>query len=640
MVEQLQRKSIQRITLAALGLITFAYYTLYITCSEHYTTSDDLTLFNPVFTYLQTGHLHYPIYGSDEIIMVHPPVQYYMVAQLIKAGVNTQLAYALPFLASLLLLLAVNTFSSVQFTKRVAIICAVQFPLVFKIGSIRPDVTIATLWLASLILFDWWNEKRERPLLLFFSALVLAFSSTLHYYATFGLIGAGVYLYVCIAARHNNSVFKKNIAALAAGLGVVLLPYYLGFVVPNLQGIMNHVQNNQGPGGVLEAIQKHIELYQKLSDYPDFHYGNTTLFLLALKISYKFNLFLAITSVILLYLRKEMRLIALAAAPLLLVILFYSKGKTDGYLMPEFLFFVFAVAYYLFIGIKNFLQKDSPFLKYTALILGLVLISPVFSNAIKVTLYTFPFSIRNLEMHTTRNCAKQIVGDNAYIGGRISAWYIGGSQTWKDLNVDLFDSVILPPKDSLKRYFTQFTAVAETRHVCEYPANDKSSSLSCFYLDSTLQLKGFIFSDNGEYYSELSTAFFCADTAATFKGYIVTGGKDVKEITADVSGDMVFVSAAVKGQDISLDSLQLLMPGMVAFNFFVLPFDNQLTPAGGAQKIQNIMFMVVPKREVESAAAFMKQHILVRDIISCRLLPKNDLLRYNFASEKLMHYKL
>jgi hypothetical protein len=58
---------------------------------------DDLGLFNPIYMYVQTGHLTYPIYDEFNEIIIHPPTQDFVLALIMRAtGLTVEGASVVP----------------------------------------------------------------------------------------------------------------------------------------------------------------------------------------------------------------------------------------------------------------------------------------------------------------------------------------------------------------------------------------------------------------------------------------------------------------------------------------------------------------------------------------------------------------
>lgn len=138
----------------------------------------------------------YPAHEQFSTMYVHPPVHYFLVATLMRLGFS--LFHAAGFIGvSLFTVMAILTAFS-------------QFPLAVKLGlpfgaflgvfvwnealSLRPDVTLATAWMAGLVAFETarlggWVKWR-----LFLGGFLLAFASGVHYPGI--AAGLGILVYV------------------------------------------------------------------------------------------------------------------------------------------------------------------------------------------------------------------------------------------------------------------------------------------------------------------------------------------------------------------------------------------------------------------------------------------------------------
>jgi hypothetical protein len=611
----IRNKLFQRSVLFFFSAITFIAYTLFCWCFETIMRSDDLTLFNPVYTFLLTGHLHYPIYGSDTLITVHPPVHYYFVAFLMKAGLSSQIAYTTPFLLSLLLLLIVNFLSNLSFVTKMAIVSSLHLWYLFPINSIRPDCTLALLWFTSWFLFEWALVKKKNLMLPFLAAFVLALSSVYHYYGFFGLFGVLVYLFKYLRAKD-----WKNFWATILGLVLVLVPFYSFFVFPHFQEILHNIGANQGDGGIADAWRRHTDFYLALET----GFGTFYLFsplIAALFLSYHFHLVLTILALIILLARPSTRRLGFAFAPLLLAILFFSRGKTEGYLLPEFLAFMFGVSSVLFEIVRNLFNRKNVFAKISALVIAFTIPdASVINIAFAVALVSKPATFQQHVMHLERKCAQLLLGSAPNVAGRISAWYISGATQWHDLNNDIMRPGLLPPKDSLIQYFSKYDAIAETKHTANATSNANYATINTLYLDSTLQLKSFIFSDNGGYDSEMACAFYAAVKPKTFAAFLITQGYKVNKAIEDSSGDMIFVSAKIDRKICLVDSIISKAPNILALNYFPLPD----SVSGKKDHLyrdvtQDIGFFIVPLKEYKASEPYLKSHMQIRDTHICKV---------------------
>jgi hypothetical protein len=97
------------------------------------------------------------------------------------------------------------------------------------------------------------------------------------------------------------------------------------------------------------------------------------------------------------------------------------------------------------------------------------------------------------EAEIARAAARQMLPSNPRVASRIGAWYASGGDMWHDPAPDVLWSKsvanLIPAN-----YFSRFDAVAEIRHMSDSTMNRERKSLLSWYLDGTLQLRGFFFS--------------------------------------------------------------------------------------------------------------------------------------------------
>lgn len=608
-------KTGKQIFVATAAALIFIAYFIYCLCTQAVITSDDLTLFNPVYNYLNTGHLTYQVYGEPGIITVHPPVHYYTVAIAMQIGLNAQQAFAFPFLAALLLVLVTVVTGKFSFQQKTAVLLALQCLYMFPLASIRPDCTLAMVWLASLLWFQWASEKNFSKTLLFIVGVLTAYSSTLHYYAVFANLAFPVYVYYIFSYHEKKEAIQKSVV-LTFGFLVVLLPYYFLFVLPHIKQILQHVALNMASAGTVSAIQRHADYYEQFAGYFQENFFLSPLISLLFG-CYTFHIPL-VGCVILFLLFNRHRQIVFSALPMLLVIWLVSRSKSEGYFMPEYLLFIYLLVVFLLSIMPS--CKVVRYAIYTWMA-GAVLLT----GAIVLTQSGGDFSFRNNSMQSIRAAVQKNLNGKTFVAGVISGWYISGSTTWRDVSMEM-NTATLPPRDSLLRFFNRFDAIVQTTHMADFAANEQKKGVHSLYLDSLLHLKTFVLSNNGGYTSELACLLFSVEKPQRISGVLSRDNRQTSFIEEDSSGSFIFIAFQAPSAPNLLSLLGLNEEKMMAANFFFLPEKQVMQYDYRSRQAKKCLaFMLLKKEDFYLNRNRFSKYTQVRDMVLCSLHPAETL---------------
>jgi hypothetical protein len=505
---------------------------------------DELGLFNPVYMFLRHGTMTYPAHGYFDSMVVHPPVHYLEIASFMKMGLDIFYAEAIPVTALTLL--------------GILLVCIGPFPTYVKIGLIfglftaplvysrtglsafglRPDTHVAVAWFSGLVALEsgrlsGWDGKR-----LFLGAFLVTYASGIHYFAAPALTGVLVYM-VWAWRRLPRADALRKISILVAGGAAFGLPYLVLFLWPFWTEIRAITTQVQGTGGVAQALERHLRQYEFSIMLFTADLGRMPLIATALVQAMRLQVPIFLIGTLVLTALPSTRGLGLASLPLPLFIL-VAPYKHAGYFIPETMLYLSAVGIVLAAGIiaaaRLIHPKSGPAIGTVAAALvvgiGMLRYSPAPAE-MDVTLRP-----RVHQMTIARAAAREIVGPHALVGGRIGLWYITGAADWHDITRSGLQRTAVSSLDMLA-YLDGFDALVEHPHMSDVSHNGQGATLSTWYLDGLLELKGFYFGRGAR-----DNSYFVFERSAE-EGVIGFGldGHDLYRFDAGPDGDHVFVAA-------------------------------------------------------------------------------------------------
>jgi hypothetical protein len=496
-----QLETIAVLVMAAAVLVLFilaAYFT------DRNGDIDEIGLFNPTYMYLHYGKMSYPIHGFYDSMIVHPPVHYALIGTLMRLGFSLYYAQATPTL--LMVLICIWLIVRAPFTAPVKIgllyglwvSMAVFGRFGIEMFGMRPEGHLGAAWLAGLILLESGRLRNWNPIELFAGAFFLAYACSLHYYAAAGAAGAVVY--VVWAAWTFRWRSWKALLAITAGALMYGLPFLTIYFLPHQHAILDFIKSTQNGGGVREVLDVHLKEYQYWARYKA---GN---FWLQIPVSLGIPIVLLSTPI--LFALRSTRGIALAALPLELFLLLFAHHKHAYYYIHEVALYSAAVVAGTLTIADRFLTKwklpGARAVGWTAF--GLM-IAVSFWNLNKWDgKLTVSLQPRVHEAEIARTAGRAILGPYATVATRIGPWYSSGGDYWYNPAQD----VLWVPGQTLanvdmRAYFSHFDAVVEDAHMSDATENVEHHSLLSWYLDGTLRLRGFFFSQVN---AELTNLYF------------------------------------------------------------------------------------------------------------------------------------
>ncbi|HLK19439.1 MAG TPA: hypothetical protein VKT81_10795, partial [Bryobacteraceae bacterium] len=342
-----------------------------------------------------------------------------------------------------------------------------------------------------------WNLPK-----LFAGAFLLTWASGLHYYAAAAFLGVSVYMVWALVSLGWKNGWPR-VAALCAGGCLFGIPYMAFYLAPYFKKIWMAVQANQGNQGVMVALRTQFDWYRKWSqlDYIP----------ALLRKPFGWGIPLLVYSTAILASIRSTRGLALAALPLQLFLFAFASHKLSSYFIHEVGIFAAAVAVgsivladYLLRRFKqtrlqNFLLPAAASLMVAYLIAA----NPALRGA------TVAEQASVHEADIARAASRSILGPHAKVAGRLGAWYSSGGEYWWDIESDMLRADPMNPAT----YFSNFDAVAEYTHMSDATQN---SSISSWYANGTLKLRGFFFGETNE---QLQIVLLTARSAPHVVGY-------------------------------------------------------------------------------------------------------------------------
>ena len=416
------------------GFTFWLLFVLLIVCvfSDGSQSIDDVTLFNPVYNYLHTGQLVYPIHGYNHSISVHPPMHYFVIAVLMKMGLGLRLAQSFLLMLFVIGIMWWSWVSSSAFFLRVSVLAALVWLLQYASIQIRPDYTIACgLLLGSLCLSEFLLRKQDIGWLVIGTALV-SFCSLLHYYAWPGMAMLGVvwgYMYWYFYSQNRFWQIKVSVALSA----IIIVPYFLFIFLPDLGNIKTAFSANQVHMNLPLSVCYYFDTMRFITNNSPM-LGRLTGFWL---FSWHIPLFIASACLSIVY--APARKILMLWMPYYLALLLFATHKLDSYIIPEV--FLFVVCFFA-TGLFLITQTLSAEWRNAVISLGIVAMLCLTLNKGQVIADAnwHPVAQSNL----ARWCGAKIHGGAAVASGTNGVWYISGAKDFYLTNNNdfYFDSLI------------------------------------------------------------------------------------------------------------------------------------------------------------------------------------------------------
>ncbi len=480
---------------------------------------DEMGLFNPAYMVAHYGKLTYPTHGYDNLpVIIHPPIHVGLIGLLCRLGFTWYYAEGTPTAFFLLLGIWIVARGAFPTPVKLGLLAGIGFPMIARDlpvawFSTRPEGHLHAAWFAALLLLEsgrlsGWNRAR-----IFGGAFLLAWASSVHYYATPAVCGLAVYIVWAVYSLGWKDS-QPRVLALACGAVLFGLPYLAFYVAPNWHAIAAAIRESQTSGGP-SAIAQHLDLYRQWAG----HTGFPAVLWIALRPGVPLMVF----STAILASVRSTRGMALASLPLQLGIFFFATHKQPGYLIHELVLFAAALAVGV-VALADWLASRPKLPVWTRgiampLAAALLCVCLVIGFAPQAAAVTFSHA----QVHPgdlARAASKQILGTHARVVGRMGSWYTSGADSWHEHYHDL----IGPESKSYDpvRYLENFDAAADYLHFSGNDSlNAEHKTLSYWYSTGLLKLRGFYFAQEA---GDISLVFTSVNRPPKVVGYAGRNG--------------------------------------------------------------------------------------------------------------------
>lgn len=553
--------SVWLVTIAVLGCVVIWSFFM-----ERRIWSDDYGLFNPIYTYVVNGIISYPTYGQFHFMTVHPPTDYVFKGFLIKLGIPIPYAESLPaflLLLAIIVLILKSRFSTqakMGFLFGAVAGSMIPWETPFSgegLGATRPDLEFALAIFGGLVALESgrisnWDLRR-----LSVGAFLLTYASAIHYPAM--LSWTGILVYFAFALKSNWNQGKRVATVLLLGALVFAIPFLLLWAIPTFSDIVAWFMSpGIKPVSIpMDAILAHIQITKSLPNYLSGDVIGSVLFF-----PLQTGIPVVLISTVVLILRKETRLMALAALPTQLFLLLVIARVQDGWFYDylEFMLYCSAIAIVAIVAIGFFVEKVNKFhpklnaLANPLIAIGLIILL-VFGTGLQYAeLNAQP---RPDELTIARAAGKSILGQHAFVGADLARSYIFGESYWVMVN-----PYILWPSHinfDIPSFLSKFDAIGvdyANSNVDYSTFNNKS--LVSYYVDHTMDLRGFYFSSRHN--PTLSYLLLSTHRPTTLQGYGLLKDWTVMHFEEKDSGNYVFAAIICNEHDYSPNGNQTNPP--------------------------------------------------------------------------------
>jgi hypothetical protein len=533
-----------RIGVFAMALIVATCAIVWAFFCDHPQDFDDIGLFNVPYMYSHYGILSYPAHGEFQALTVHPPIHYWLIGLQMKLGIPPFYAEAIPLLVIILLGIFLILRSEFPSPVKAGLLLAFCMPFLFVkfIPTMRPDTHRGLALFTGLVALESGRLQHWKTGRLFLGSFLVTYASALHYPGFAGFLG--VFVYIVWVFMRQGIGWKRPVIALLAGGCAIGIPYLVLFVIPHRHDILAAVSGVGPLGGMSSSLRIHLQVYREFFWGPKFWQGlsdalATRLFFFPVALGIP----LIVISTASLLVSRATRGLALASLPYPMFLLFLMTHKLYwmGYFLPEFMLYVAGIGILVGLGLSRLCnrllpERQSSMVWSCACIgstLALLSVSPSLRNA-RIALQP-----RLHETEIARAAGRAILGPDALVGSRNAImFYASGAGYYYDVSPDLLWKGSLPP--DLNEYFKPFDAIVEHQAFSSSTENNERKSLVSWYVDGTLNLRGFYLSSEN---AALPYLMLNTSPARQIDGFASLKGNQVAHFREQSDGDYTFVAA-------------------------------------------------------------------------------------------------
>jgi hypothetical protein len=470
----------------ALLLLTTAYH------SNRYGGVDEIGLFNPTYMDYTYGRITYPAHSYFDVMVVHPPVHYKVIAALMRCGLPLYYAQATPVVASLLLALWLVVRSRMSWPLRAGFLFALWLPYAFflnfglELFGMRPEGALGAAWMAGLAALESARSDGWRRGRLFLGSLLVTYAGVLHYYAPAAALAAPVYAVAAIRDLGWRAA-RGSLLALAAGCAIVGVPLVALWAWPYRNEIYQMLRSTRRPVTIADTFAAHLREYAYVS--------GTHLRFPGLRQALASGIPLAAMSSTLLIALRETRVLALAALPIQLFVLLAAWHKHGYYLFHEIAMLGLAVVTAMSVAAAHAAGRlpSGAWRRLAASAVVAALIAMLWNGTHWIRGARWSATPRIHEQETARAAGREILGPTARVASRISIWYGAGAADWHDPTYALLHGS--PTLEQAWRYMARFNAVGESQHMSDATGNSDGTGILSWYVSGAVKARGFFFAE-------------------------------------------------------------------------------------------------------------------------------------------------
>ena len=319
---------------------------------------DELELHTAVYAKQHYGRLFYPAY---DLPVVYGPMKLWLVATLGSWGVSLRLATAGLFAVSYLIATFGVFACRFRFFERLAALAAISatvtlFPFLSydpenltydeRIGRLRPDDLVLTLWLSGLFWLEASRRGAWRGWYSFLAGLCIGLACVTHFYA---LPALGVVLvYGGAALLDGGSRRIRRLAPITVGVALAVFPTVIA-LGPHLRTIAGYLVDQAGDPAsraAADAWRRHTADFWFLWQWTKRHAGSVWPAAALLAGPASIGLPPVVPGGVMLLAFRSTRMLGLAGLVLPLVVL-RASHKSSGYELPEIALFLLACGFSL-----------------------------------------------------------------------------------------------------------------------------------------------------------------------------------------------------------------------------------------------------------------------------------------------------
>jgi len=558
----------------ALAVVLFVILSAYF--ADRIGGSDELGLYNPTYMDVHYGKMTYPIYGFYDSMPVHPPIHYKAIAAFMRAGLTLYYAQATPTALWLLLCIGLVVSSRLSSSVKIGFLFGIcmSYAFLFETGAelfgMRPEGELGAAWLAGLLALETGRQNEWNLPRIFLGALLLTYAASLHFYAAIAVLGAVVYG-ACAVVELKWPRAKRVIKIIAVGCVLYGLADLILWVIPQRADILYMLRSVGTNPGIAAIVREHMALYH--------YWASLSMGTPWLRLPFTIGLPVVLISTPLLLAMRGTRILSLAALPIQLFLLLFASHKHGYYFIHEIALYGAAVVAAALTALNLAVRKlPSAFARNA---IGFAAIGFLLFSLWGLSQFPKGLNLaaqpRVHGQEVARAAAREILGPNARVASRLTTWYASGA-------ADLYDpsrTLLWPSKvtpEGAASYLSRFDAIAEAGHMSNSTSNSDHKALLSWYVDGTLQLRGFFFAEAD---NSLSYLLLRVGSSKPLRGYGLKNGQ-LYSFTESAGGDHEFV--AIVGAS---DTVARCLPQRVLFKNIML------LPAAGAGQSQSLLTAVI-----------------------------------------------